>query len=377
MEDDWEVAQRVFILSGVPKGMGVSTENSEELTPFAMKCHPEDSWPKRTRNVALECERTIQNMKVKHISRFALGLKAQRNLPASCPDQCGLVTFGRCLSGRTAAPGKTGFAQRLAFTLIELLVVIAIIAILAASLVPALAKAKGEAFRVQCLNNQRQLILTWAMYSNENGEMLALNGGDLALTSSQAHLWVYGGNHDDPETLTNSQYLVGANYALFAPFLASVQPYKCPADRSLWSIGGNMGNEVRSYAMNCYVGTPPANIVSPNYPSAAYRVYMKSTDLAADSPANRFVFTDVNPASICTPAFGVDMSMGTFVHYPSSLHGGLGVVSFADSHVESHKWLDVRTRKGLPSGQQYIPHWDLSPTNRDLSWIAERTTSPN
>ena len=30
MEDDWEVAQRVFILSGVPKEMGIPTENSEE-----------------------------------------------------------------------------------------------------------------------------------------------------------------------------------------------------------------------------------------------------------------------------------------------------------------------------------------------------------
>jgi len=269
------------------------------------------------------------------------------------------------------------FTASLAFTFIELLVVIAIIAIVAALLLPALAKTKTEAYRIQCLNNQRHLILTWAMYSNDNGEKLALNGGDLAVDSSRPHLWAYGGNHSDPETLTNSQYLMGGDYALFAPFLASVAPYKCPADRSRWSIGGKMVNELRSYSMNCYVGTPPANSVSPLTLNPVYRVYTKSSSLENNLPASRFVFIDVNPASICTPAFGVDMSEGSFVHYPSSLHGGLGVVSFADGHVECRKWLDARTRKGLPSGQLYISHWETSQTNQDVRWIVERTTSPN
>jgi prepilin-type N-terminal cleavage/methylation domain-containing protein/prepilin-type processing-associated H-X9-DG protein len=142
-----------------------------------------------------------------------------------------------------------------AFTLIELLVVIAIIAILAAMLLPSLARAKDNAKTAQCVSNQRQLLIASLSYSADNGGFFpwtfTLTGDQVHNANWQVYLKSEGVTQavllDPVRPVKNGNYFHMAGFWAFAPDGETIYNVDSQGDHSTNAIYGD-------YAANFALG---------------------------------------------------------------------------------------------------------------------------
>ena len=268
----------------------------------------------------------------------------------------------------------------LGFTLIELLVVIAIISILAAMLLPALTKARQKTQGVYCMNNCRQLMITWQMYLHDNSDRIvpALHGGDARGGTGDPRYgigWVEGWL--DWTTLqdnTNLNYLIGDQYSRLAIYTAkSKNIFKCPADNYLSAAQRNLGWTARVRSLSGNIGIGAGNAEDGPF-DGIYQHYTKFSQMLHPGPTDTWVFLDEHPDSINDAGF-FNPHATEIIDTPSTLHNGACGFAMADGHAEIHKWRGCMTkpRAKMVRAQDgnYVNHAITGPAgDPDIHWLS-------
>lgn len=262
------------------------------------------------------------------------------------------------------------------FTRTELLVTFATLVLLAAATRPVWGNG-GLSKSLLCLDNLRRLQGAWLLYTTETAGVLPGNYHGLFVPDADAPERPWATGWLDWQTRpdnTNTTYLTEPRYASLAVYLnRDATVYKCPADEYLspTQLAQGWAARVRTYSMNCFMGT--GNQISGPL-NFSYTIFRKLADFRKLSPQQAIVFLEEHPDSMNDPLFFAPNSNQNWPDVPGALHEGATWLTYADGHVETRRWTDLKLLQ--PVKYQYNNNLTVSLNHPDLVWFLAHASEP-